>query len=79
MTTEPSPLPEPDRDGIHPRPPTPAPPARGTGSSNLALRLVTAALLVPALIYTIWVGGLLYLAVIMVIVLLGLREFYRLI
>jgi phosphatidate cytidylyltransferase len=76
---EPSQLPEPGHDGIHPRPPTPAPPLRPAGSSNLALRLITAALIVPALIYAIWAGGLLYLAVIMGIVLLGLREFYRLI
>ena len=79
MSTQPSEAPEPASDGIHPRPPTPAPPTRPAGSSNLALRLVTAAVVVPAVIYTIWVGGLLYLAVIMGIVLLGLREFYRLI
>jgi phosphatidate cytidylyltransferase len=68
-----------ESDGIHPRPPTPVPPMKPAGSSNLALRLVTAAIIVPALIYTIWVGGLLFLAVVMGIVLLGLREFYRLI
>jgi phosphatidate cytidylyltransferase len=79
MSTLPSQAPEPGSDGIHPRPPTPAPPTRPAGSSNLALRLVTAAVVVPAVIYTIWVGGLLYLAVIMGIVLLGLREFYGLI
>ena len=79
MTAPSSELAEPGRDGIHPRPPTPAPPPKATGSSNLALRLITAALLVPPVVYTIWVGGLLYLAVIIVIVLLGLREFYGLI
>jgi len=79
MTAEPTQLPDPGSDGIHPHPPTPSPPPRRAGSSNLALRLVTAALLVPAIIYTIWVGGLLYLGVIMTIVLLALREFYRLI
>jgi len=79
MTAEASPLPDSQSDGIHPRPPTPSPPTRPSGSSNLARRLITAALLVPAIIYTIWVGGLLYLGVIMAIVLLGLREFYRLI
>jgi phosphatidate cytidylyltransferase len=79
VSSEPSQLPEHELDGVHPRAPTPAKPTRPAGSSNLALRLITAALIVPALIYVICVGGLIYLAVIMGLVLLGLREFYRLI
>jgi len=65
--------------GVHPRAPTPLPPQKSRPASNLALRLLTAVLLIPPVIYTIWVGGLLYLAVIVGIILLGLREFYGLI
>ncbi|HXV36528.1 MAG TPA: phosphatidate cytidylyltransferase, partial [Myxococcota bacterium] len=47
--------------------------------SNLSLRLTTAAILVPTILWVIATGGLLYLAVVVGIVLLGLREFYSLI
>jgi phosphatidate cytidylyltransferase len=47
--------------------------------SNLSLRLGTAAVLVPTILWVIVTGGLLYLAVVVGIVLLGLREFYSLI
>jgi len=43
------------------------------------VRLLTAAVLIPSVIYLIVQGGLVYLAAIVVIVLLGQREFYRLI
>ena len=66
------------REPIHPLPPTPdAAPRRRAG--NLALRLLTAALLIPPLIYIILEGGLWVLATVVVITLLGVNEFYHLI
>jgi phosphatidate cytidylyltransferase len=47
--------------------------------SNLALRLVTAALLIPPVLYLIYAGGLFVLGAVVVIILLGLSEFYQLI
>jgi phosphatidate cytidylyltransferase len=66
-------------DPIHPRPPTPLPPEPARKRSDLGLRLATAAVLVPSVIWVIVNGGLLYLAVVVGFVLLGLREFYGLI
>lgn len=67
-------------DGVvHPRPPTPLPPPRPRKRNDLGLRLLTATVLVPSVIYVIFAGGWLYLAVIIGISLLGLREFYGLI
>jgi phosphatidate cytidylyltransferase len=73
---------EPGRAGgpIHPLPPTPTPagaPRRRAG--ELALRLLTATLLIPPLIYIIFEGGLWVLGTIVVITLLGINEFYQLI
>ena len=66
------------REPIHPQPPTPdAAPRRRAG--ELALRLVTATLLIPPLIYVILEGGLWVLATVIVITLLGVNEFYHLI
>lgn len=66
------------REPIHPRPPTPdAAPRRRAG--NLALRLLTAVLLIPPVIYVIFQGGLWVLATVVVITLLGVNEFYHLI
>ena len=48
-------------------------------NSDLPGRLVTAAVLVPAACYVVTVGGLWLLGAVMVLVLLGQREFYRLI
>jgi len=62
---------------IHPRPPTPSPPQKP--GSDLAARLLTAAVLVPSVLYVIVTGGLLYLGTVVVLVLLGQREFYHLI
>jgi len=63
---------------IHPRPPTPAgEPRRRAG--NLALRLLTAALLIPPIVYVIFQGGLWVLGTVVVIILLGISEFYGLI
>lgn len=63
---------------IHPRPPTPdAAPRRRAG--ELALRLLTAALLIPPIIYVILEGGLWVLGTVVVITLFGISEFYQLI
>ncbi len=65
---------------LHPRPPTPLPPEPEKKSrSDLPARLVTAAILVPFVIYMIYRGGLWYLGTVIAIILLGKREFYRLI
>lgn len=64
---------------VHPRPPTPLPPDPPRRLSNLTLRMLTAAAVVPPLIWVIVSGGLVYLLVVTGIILLGLREFYRLI
>jgi len=64
---------------IHPQPPTPAAPKGSKKRSDLAVRLLSAAVLVPAVIYLIILGGLPYLGTVVVIILLGQREFYRLI
>jgi len=48
------------------------------GLSNLAQRLIAAAILIPPVIYIVWIGGLAFMLAIMVIVVLGLREFYNL-
>lgn len=64
---------------VHPHPPTPLPPQKSRKRSDLALRLATAAVLVPSVAWVIVTGGIVYLAVVVGIVLLGLREFYGLI
>ncbi|MEN8159146.1 MAG: phosphatidate cytidylyltransferase [Myxococcota bacterium] len=66
------------REPIHPLPPTPeGAPRKKPG--NLVLRLVTAAMLIPPVIYVIMEGGLWALGTIVVITLLGVNEFYQLI
>ncbi len=47
--------------------------------SELIRRLLTAAVLVPSVLYLIVIGGLPYLVTVVAIILLGQREFYRLI
>jgi len=65
---------------IHPRSPTPAAPkTRKKPNSDIPSRLVTAGVLVPLVSYVVVRGGLFYLATVVTIVLLGQREFYRLI
>lgn len=64
---------------IHPRPPTPIAERSSRRVSNLALRLLTASLVIPPVLWLIVVGGVPYLVAIIVITLMGLREFYRLI
>jgi phosphatidate cytidylyltransferase len=64
----------------HPLPPTPVQPkTRKKRNSDLAARLVTASVLIPLVVFVIIRGGLVYLATVVVIILLGQREFYRLI
>ncbi len=82
--SEAQPMPAPETEGagpgaIHPQPPTPAVPKSSKPRSDLVVRLLSAAVLVPAVIYLIILGGLPYLATVVVIILLGQREFYRLI
>jgi len=75
--TQPAPAPARDRV-VHPRPPSaaPTPPRK---PSNLALRLVTASLLIPPVLYFVYEGGVYVLGAVVVIILLGLNEFYQLI
>ena len=76
--TAPAAEPGPAAEPIHPLPPTPLAPRRGE-HSDLPARLLTAAVLVPAVLYVIAVGGLVYLFTVMAIVVVGQREFYGLI
>ncbi len=64
---------------LHPQPPTPVAARPKSSGGELRKRIFTATLLVPSLLYVISLGGLLYLAAVVGIILLGLREFYRLI
>ena len=65
---------------FHPRPPSPTPaekaPSRHT---DLVRRMLTAAVLIPYILYAVAQGGLWVLGTVVVIVLLGIREFYQLI
>ena len=70
---------EPVSEPLHPRPPDPLPEPKESKRSNLTLRLMTASVLVPGVIWGIVAGGVPYLAIIVGIVLLGVREFYLLI
>lgn len=66
--------------GIHPLPATPLPEsAPKKKRSDLGSRLLTAAILIPAVLYIIVVGGLPYLGAVLIFGLLGQREFYKLI
>ena len=64
---------------VHPRPATPVSDVAAPARSNLVRRLGTAAVVIPPIIYVIVQGGLWLLGTVMVIILLGLREFYQLI
>lgn len=64
---------------IHPRPPTPVAEKAPRRVSNLALRLLTASLVIPPVLWLIAIDGVAYLVVVIGITLMGLREFYRLI
>ncbi|MCX5740306.1 MAG: phosphatidate cytidylyltransferase [Proteobacteria bacterium] len=65
---------------VHPQPPSPIPPSPKRRSGNeLALRLATAAVLVPGVLWLIVAGPGYVLIAVVGIVLLGIREFYHLI
>jgi CDP-diglyceride synthetase len=66
------------REPIHPLPPTPDTVKRRR-AGELALRLLTAALLIPPIIYVIFQGGVWVLVTVIVITLFGVNEFYNLI
>jgi phosphatidate cytidylyltransferase len=62
---------------VHPQPPTPLPAA--PKARDLVQRLGTAVILIPSVVYLIYLGGLAYLGAVIVIILLGQREIYALI
>jgi phosphatidate cytidylyltransferase len=64
---------------LHPQPSTPLPEEKSKGISETLTRFLTAAWLIPLVVYAIIDGGLVYLAVVTAFTLLGLREFYHLI
>ena len=65
---------------VHPRPSTPIQPRRPRRpASNLQLRLLTAAVLIPTVLYVIFKGGYWVLVTVEIITVLGLSEFYQLI
>jgi phosphatidate cytidylyltransferase len=65
---------------LHPRPATPVPEeVTKKGPSELTRRIFTAVILIPTVIYVIWHGGWLYLAVVALFSLIAQREFYGLI
>ncbi len=69
--------PQPAASGAHPRPPSPRPPERpGWRPSNLTLRLITAAVLVPLVVWVCYAGGWLYVAVIITFNCIAINEFY---
>ena len=68
------------REPVRPLPPTPPPdPSQKSGRSDLQLRLLTASVLIPYVLYAIAQGGLWVLATVIVVTILGQREFYRMI
>jgi phosphatidate cytidylyltransferase len=61
----------------HPRPPTyPEPGAPRWRPSNLTLRLLTAGVLAPWIIWVCWTGGWPYVATVIFLVVIGTQEFY---
>lgn len=67
-------------DTVHPKPPSPlpdSPPKKRLG--DLGSRLLTAAVLIPPVVYVIAVGGYPYLLTVLVFGVLAQREFYKLI
>ncbi len=64
---------------VRPLPATPVEPEQKKSGSDLPKRLLSAAILIPLVSYVIVIGGLPFLAVVLALILLGQREFYRLI
>ena len=63
----------------HPRPPTPTPTRSRRPASNLALRWLTAAILIPPVVWVCKVGGLPYVGLVIVFAVAAVNEFYNLI
>jgi phosphatidate cytidylyltransferase len=64
---------------VRPQPATPIEPEPKKAKSDLPSRLGSAGVLIPLVAYVIVSGGLPFLAVVLALILLGQREFYRLI
>jgi phosphatidate cytidylyltransferase len=63
---------------VHPKAPTPPPPERRRWRpSNLTLRLLTAGMLIPPVLWVTWVGGVAFVAVVVGISVIGVNEFYN--
>ncbi|MFQ5513397.1 MAG: phosphatidate cytidylyltransferase [Myxococcota bacterium] len=70
-------MPEGAEEGIHPRPPSPrSPERRRWRPSNLTLRLITALILVPPVVWVCYTGGLAFVAVVIAFNLIAINEFY---
>ena len=67
------------REPVHPLPPTPDGERPKKQRSNLALRLLSAAILIPLVCGCIYAGGLWLLGLIVAFILIGVNEFYHLI
>ncbi len=65
---------DPPPEPLHPRPPDPVAPVSKKQGSDLPARLLTAAILMPLVLYVTVLGGLAYLGVVIVFVLLDLRR-----
>ena len=63
----------------HPRPATPIPEPKQSKVSELALRLGSAAFLIPLVLYVTYLGGWAYLGLVTAFIVLAQREFYGLI
>jgi phosphatidate cytidylyltransferase len=81
MMTDATDPPETDstEEPLHPLPATPLPDEPTKGPSELVLRIITAAFLIPSVLYVIAIGGPIYLAVVALFCLIAQREFYGLI
>ncbi len=64
---------------LHPQPATPVVEKKKSAASELTLRLLTAAVLIPLVLYVIYYGGWVYLAVVVAFILIAQREFYGMI
>ncbi len=75
----PEPRPPLAHSDVHPRPPTPPPAARRPAwrPSNLTLRWLTAALLVPPVLWVCREGGATFVAVVVLFNVVGVNEFYN--
>ena len=66
------------RDPLHPLPATPIEPKASKKNGDLRARILTAAVLIPTILYIITLGGLPFLIAVIVIVVLGQHEIYEL-